>query len=102
MTVYHEEEPITTIINGKKFTIYKDSWTEHLDDINCPCCNKPMQYFETKDQRSQGVLDTFFHLSCTDCSLRFSGLNDYYVFRSREDFLKFCIDRINLRSKNEN
>lgn len=94
MTIYHPEEPITKLVNGKKFTTYKDAWTEYLDDINCPLCNKPMRYHETKEQLSQGSLSIFFHLSCDICSLNFGGLNDFYVFKNREDFLKFCIDRI--------
>ena len=94
MLISHPEIPITTIKDGKKFVTYIDAYTENLEDVLCPCCGKPLQFFEEKEQLKQGASAIIFHLVCSDCTLDFHGLNDYHVFSTYLDFIDFVRSRL--------
>lgn len=95
MDIFHPEESITIIKDGHKFTTYIDSYAEHLEEILCPFCNKPMFSIE-ETCIGQNSYMTYFTLSCKDCSFLFKGINDYYEFISKSDFIHHCVEKINL------
>jgi C4-type Zn-finger protein len=96
MKIYHDEEAITLLVNGKKFTRYIDAYTEDLGEFKCPCCKSEMEYHEGSHCLGQNCFVKSFMISCSRCNLNFYGYEENNLgFKNKNDFILFVKDRLN-------
>ncbi len=88
------KNPDKEIVTGK-LTIYEDVPDTILEDLNCPCCRRPMLFTESDRLIDQTGCIHNFRFSCSSCHLEFLGLQDYYHFNDVVDFYTFVKDRLN-------
>ena len=77
-------------------TVYEDVADTILEDLNCPCCDKPMTLGRDRKITGQNSTIEAVSFNCNDCSLSFEGYIDYYYFEDIEAFHSFVKGKLNV------
>ena len=89
-----DKETVTETADGKKLTVYTDVDDTTMDDLPCPFCDRNMDYETERIPAGMGRTQKVHALSCPECHLKFSGIENRSNFTNFEAFYKFVKDKI--------
>lgn len=89
-----DKETVTETPDGKKLTVYTDVQDTVLDDLQCPFCGRNLEYAAERITIGMGRTQKQHLLTCSECCLTFTGIENRSHFANFEAFYEFVKDKI--------